>query len=146
MVAPIPSLFATSRVPPGIDDQQPLGLVAPGRVALPERRSEERPALALHLPVALLARPEAPEIKVHIHNLSTRGMRFSSRRPFRPGELLAFRMPTARTQEKLFLCDVIYCQPNLDDTYVVGAEFIEVILLPPESPVPPRWLKLARQI
>jgi len=114
-------------------------------VSLAEHRQQERREVSLKLPLSILGAPNQPEIKVQVHNLSTRGMGFRARRDFTIAAHLAVRFPAIMDRQRLVLCQVKHSRMTAPGTFEIGAEFVESATLAAGAAVPARWVQLARQ-
>ena len=89
------------------------------------RRQSTRVRIRAHLNCFLLAVPGFPSIQIHTRNISTAGIGFVSRRPFRAGELVVIEMNLLPKNSKLILTEATFNSYVREGLYEVGCTFRE---------------------
>jgi hypothetical protein len=112
------------------------------------RRQASRVSIRTHLTCHLLMVPGYPQIQIHTRNISTNGMGFVSRRPFKTGELLVVEFMLVPKMGKLLLTAATFSRYVREGLYEVGCTFRESV---PKQEMestytrdrfPARWLAL----
>ncbi|GAC1617237.1 MAG: hypothetical protein NVS9B13_03680 [Candidatus Acidiferrum sp.] len=93
----------------------------PRRTGFPFNRAENR--IPLEIPVVLNGHRASPGVEsTFTENVSAKGARVVSVRPWKKGEQLTFGL---RTGEFRSSARVAYCQSLRGEGYVIGVEFLE---------------------
>jgi hypothetical protein len=93
----------------------------PPRAKFIFHRVERR--IPMEIPVLIDGHRHAPGLEsTFTENVSARGARVVSVRPWEPGETLMF---ASRTGEFRSSARVAYCQPLQSDGFVIGVEFLD---------------------
>lgn len=91
------------------------------------RRRADRVAIRSAMSAILLSEMSTTEVKIYSRNLSTSGIGFVSRRPFKTAERVAIPFEVNGNPGKLVLAKISFCRYIRAGMYTVGAEFIEAI-------------------
>jgi hypothetical protein len=91
------------------------------------RRKSVRHALHTTLDAILLNNEEKPQIKIFTRNISTAGLGFVCRRPFKMGERIAFYLQCLREERKIVVAQVTFVRYVRRGMYEMGAEFIQTV-------------------
>ena len=109
------------------------------------RRKKPRINIRMALTMTALSATSRPTIQVFSRNISTAGIGFVGRRPFKSGEYLALEFQIPDHPAKLVLTQVTFCRYVKSAIYEVGVAFIEAITLDGSlvDPIPPHWMQIA---
>ena len=101
-------------------DQSPLSPHASRRKA---PRCDVRTAMS----AILLDKENHPRIRIFTRNISTSGIGFVSRRPFKPDERIAFDFNHPNAERKIIIAKVTFVRYVRKGMYEIGAEFLKAV-------------------
>ena len=85
------------------------------------------------------------KVRMHVQDISTRGVGFLCPMPMAKGVLVAFMLVFSNQKAKAILARVARCIPSSEDQFLIGAELVEACdQLPTETQVPKRWLEFRK--
>jgi hypothetical protein len=108
------------------------------------RRRQPRANVRATMSAILLSEERQSTVRIFTRNLSTSGIAFVSRRPFKPGEKFALSFAIPDAMSKLVLTNVTFVRYARGGMYEMGAEFVECVERTDAS-LPPRWIVPARR-
>jgi len=105
------------------------------------RRRATRIKMRTMMSAVLLGADARPSVRIFTRNLSTSGIGFVSRRPFKEGERIALSFHIPRQSPKLVLTNITFVRYLRAGLYEVGAEFLECIEGTSSlAAIPPHWI------
>jgi hypothetical protein len=109
-----------------------------------KRRRSVRMNIRMPLTALVLVTVGQPSIHIFSRNISTCGIGFVSRRPFKIGEPIAISIRLGEQPSKLVLTKTTFCRYLRSGLYEMGGEFVESILdSTGKDRIPSRWLPSA---
>lgn len=119
----------------------------PASAELENRRQSVRVKVRTNLTTRVLSTPGHPTLPIHTRNISTSGIGFVTRRPFRKGELVAIELYLVSKLSKLILAETTFSRYVRDGLYEVGCRFREAISREEAERgmegIPRRWVEAA---
>lgn len=100
---------------------------APGAKDVQNRRRAKRLKICVEIEGFILGATTDASIRVFTRNISTSGLAFVCRRPFKSGERVAFSFHVPGQTPKLVLAKVSFVRYIRSGIYEMGAEFLESI-------------------
>jgi hypothetical protein len=91
------------------------------------RRGAPRTPLRASLTAHLISLPGHPTLPIHTRNISTSGIGFVCRRPFKKGELIAVEVYLVPHLAKMVLAETTFSRYVRDGMYEVGCAFRDSI-------------------
>ncbi|MGN6366746.1 MAG: PilZ domain-containing protein [Phycisphaerae bacterium] len=91
------------------------------------RRRAIRHGLRTTMEAILVGEEQNPRIRIFTRNISTSGIGFVSRRPFKQGEKIAFGFQCAGEERKIILAKVTFVRYVRRGMYEMGAEFTDAM-------------------
>jgi len=99
----------------------------PAEAGAANRRRATRLKMRTIMSAVLLGADSRPSVRIYTRNLSTSGIGFVSRRPFKQGERIALSFQIPNQSPKLILTNITFARYLRAGLYEVGAEFLEFI-------------------
>jgi len=97
-----------------------------GAKAGKDKRRAERKDVRINVPIRLNKNADSPWFDVQLRDISSRGVRFRGKQPIAVDESFLLRLPAAREKNSYtdLVCRIVFCRPDKDEMFLLGAEFI----------------------
>jgi len=92
-----------------------------------EQRNCPRAKAAISLEAVRLDKPGKPVVSIRCHDISGKGLGFSSPYDFRLNERFVVRFHFANVHDRLVLCRVRHCTALSAQRYKGGVEFVDAV-------------------